>query len=80
MLLRAMTLHHMWLNPMSARGNSFGKELWKLLQYCQTYESLTGRATIPSGSLTLDIALGGGIPRGRIIEVTHLTLGKRKRD
>lgn len=26
-------------------------------------------ATFPSGSLTLDIALGGGLPRGRIVEV-----------
>ncbi|AFY69703.1 Protein recA [Thalassoporum mexicanum PCC 7367] len=26
-------------------------------------------ATIPSGALTLDLALGGGLPRGRVIEV-----------
>jgi len=26
-------------------------------------------ATFPSGSMTLDIALGGGLPRGRIVEV-----------
>ncbi|MBD2025286.1 hypothetical protein H6F80_12900, partial [Leptolyngbya sp. FACHB-711] len=25
--------------------------------------------TIPSGALTLDLALGGGFPKGRIIEV-----------
>ena len=26
-------------------------------------------ATFPSGAMTLDIALGGGLPRGRIVEV-----------
>ena len=26
-------------------------------------------ATIPTGALTLDLALGGGIPKGRIIEI-----------
>jgi recombination protein RecA len=26
-------------------------------------------ATFPSGALTLDIALGGGLPRGRIVEI-----------
>jgi recombination protein RecA len=29
----------------------------------------TRRETFPSGSLTLDLCLGGGIPRGRIVEV-----------
>ncbi len=33
---------------------------------------LVCRETIPSGALTLDIALGGGFPKGRIIEVTSL--------
>ena len=27
------------------------------------------RETFPSGSLTLDLCLGGGLPRGRIVEV-----------
>ncbi|CAI9760338.1 unnamed protein product [Fraxinus pennsylvanica] len=28
--------------------------------------------TFPSGCLTLDFALGGGLPKGRIVEVLHL--------
>ena len=32
----------------------------------------TCRETIPSGALTLDIALGGGFPKGRIIEARLL--------
>ena len=34
----------------------------------QGFSSLC-REVIPSGALTLDIALGGGFPKGRIIEV-----------
>ena len=26
-------------------------------------------ATFPSGAMTLDMALGGGLPRGRIVEI-----------
>lgn len=28
--------------------------------------------TFPSGCLTLDFALGGGLPKGRIVEVIYL--------
>lgn len=31
--------------------------------------AIEGVETIPSGSLTLDLALGGGFPVGRIIEI-----------
>ena len=33
-------------------------------------EDVLHRECIPTGALTLDIALGGGFPKGRIIEVT----------
>ena len=28
--------------------------------------------TFPSGCLTLDFALGGGLPKGRVVEVTFI--------
>ena len=31
--------------------------------------SHTAIETIPTGSISLDIALGGGVPRGRIVEI-----------
>lgn len=30
--------------------------------------------TIPTGALTLDLALGGGYPKGRVVEVYGLSL------
>ena len=35
-----------------------------------------GISVIPTGSLALDIALGGGIPRGRVVEVSARGLGQ----
>ncbi|KXZ47800.1 hypothetical protein GPECTOR_32g412 [Gonium pectorale] len=37
-------------------------------------------ATFPSGSLTLDAALGGGYPRGRIIEGREKVLASLRED
>ena len=33
------------------------------------YGSKMNVETIPSGSITLDVALGGGVPRGRVVEI-----------
>ena len=53
-------------NALSAIEKKFGKDAVMRLGDNQTMEV----AAIPTGSLTLDLALGiGGLPRGRIVEI-----------
>ena len=53
-------------NALAAIEKKFGKDAVMKLGDSRTMEV----AAIPTGSLSLDIALGiGGLPRGRIVEI-----------
>lgn len=47
-------------------------------KFCACYSCLLlpclSSETFPSGCLTLDFALGGGLPKGRVVEVTYYSL------
>jgi len=56
-------------SPLDLVLSAIDKQFGKGMVFRSTDQSLEGTKWIPSGCMTLDRALGGGYPRGRIIEV-----------